>query len=251
MVTRNQLLNHLEQCLQPSRFDDYAPNGLQVAGRDEINTLVTGVTACQALIDAAVALSADAILVHHGWFWRGEAAAVVGMKQRRLRTLLRHDINLIGYHLPLDDHPQLGNNAGLGAALGLLPATGRFGKMDLGWYSELAIPLPASTLYQRIEQQLQRSPLHISAVDDRPLQRIGWCSGGADNYIEAAVALGLDAFISGEISEPVVHIARECGIDYFAAGHHATERFGVRALGAHLAQELGLSHHFVDIANPV
>jgi len=246
------LLAYLDALLDSQAFTDYAPNGLQVEGRLQVQKVVGGVTASQALVDAAIERQADAILVHHGYFWKGEDPCVTGMKRRRLQSLLAADISLLAYHLPLDAHPQLGNNARLGQLFGCV-VRGSFdanGGPGLGLYGDLPGPLSARELEQKLAGCLQRPPLHIAGMD-KPLQRLAWCSGGAQSYFEAAVALGVDAFISGEISEQCTHIARETGVHYFAAGHHATERYGVQALGKHLADEQGLTFEFVDIENPV
>lgn len=252
MVRLNDLVSHCDALLQVSDFQDYCPNGLQVQGRGEVRHLVSGVSASLALIEAAIAAGADALLVHHGWFWNGEDPRVVGMKQRRLKRLLESDLSLIAYHLPLDGHGDLGNNAQLGRLLGL-NMEGRFGKGPDGGiaaWGSLPGALNGAALAALIGQRLGREPLHISG-GERPLRRIGWCTGAAQGWIEQAAALGLDGFISGEVSEHTVHAARELGIDYFAAGHHATERYGVQALGEHLAQEFSITHQFIDIDNPV
>lgn len=252
MITRTELLAYLDQTLEPERFQDYCPNGLQVAGKAQIETLVTGVTASEALIQAAIEHKADAILVHHGYFWRGEDPRIIGIKQRRLKLLLEHDINLLAYHLPLDAHAELGNNVQLAAELeleinGHIPATGH---PALALHGRLSETLSLEVFAQKINQRLQRQPLVI-AGHARPVTTVGWCTGSAQSYIQQAAEMGLDAFISGEISEPTFHQARELGIHYIAAGHHATERYGVRALGQKLAQVFQLRHHFIDINNPV
>lgn len=252
MITRDELLSYTNTLLNSAAFQDYCPNGLQVEGRAQIRTLVSGVTASQALVDAAVAAGADALLVHHGYFWKGEDPCITGMKQRRLAALLAAEINLLAYHLPLDAHAELGNNAQLGALLGL-SIEGWFGQAGgpaIACHTTLPEPLSGAALAQRIAAVLGREP-HCISGGEHPIQRIGWCTGAAQGYIEAAAARGLDAFISGEISEPTVHVARECGIHYFAAGHHATERYGIRALGEHLAERFGLKHLHIDIDNPV
>ncbi len=251
MISRTECLSYLETILEPDKFQDYCPNGLQVAGREHISTLVTGVTASQDLLDAALDLEADTILVHHGYFWRGEDPRVVGIKQRRLKQLLMNDINLIAYHLPLDAHAVMGNNAQLAKLLEIdiqdsIPGTG---EPNLAWYGYLKSPVTAQEFADKISRALQRSPLFIEG-HGRQIKSIGWCGGAAQAYIEQAAALGLDAFISGEISEQTVHLARELGIHYFAAGHHATERYGVQALGKHLAEKFDLQHQFIDIDNP-
>ncbi len=252
MVALNELVSYTNDLLQADRFSDYCPNGLQVEGRSVVSTLVTGVTASMALLEAAHAAGADAVLVHHGYFWKGEDACVHGMKRARLRQLLTTDTSLLAWHLPLDAHPELGNNAQLARVLDLRQ-TGAFGDdggMELACAGEVAEPVSPGELQERIERALGRSPQHI---DGRApvIRRIGWYTGAAQSYLEAAAARGLDAFISGEISEQTVHVARECGIHYFAAGHHATERYGVQALGEHLAKQFGLTHRFIDIDNPV
>ncbi len=250
-MNASELEYYLNKLLNVGKFRDYAPNGLQVEGKSEIRRIVTGVTACQALLDAAVAHQADAVLVHHGYFWKGESPVVKGMKRQRLATLLQHDINLFGYHLPLDAHPTLGNNAQLGALLGIQNSV----VMDerelqgVGNWGEFSEALSLQALTTRVANALGREPLMI-AGGDHPIQRIAWCSGGAQGYIQQAFELGADVYLSGEISEQTVHFARENGIHYCAAGHHATERYGILALGIHLAEQFGLEHIFVDINNP-
>ena len=248
-MKREELLDYLENLLQPAKFRDYCPNGLQVEGRAEIGRIVAGVTASQALLDAAVAAEADAVLVHHGYFWKGEDGRITGIRRRRLHTLLANEINLIAYHLPLDAHPELGNNAQWARLLGV-GVDGHFGEQDLACHGHLDEPVGLAEFAARIGERLGRTPLVI-AEGERTLRRIGWCSGGAQGYFEQAVALGLDAYLSGEISEQTVHLARESGVAYLACGHHASERYGVQALAAHLAEHCGLHCEFVDIDNPV
>lgn len=251
-VSLSELVNEIDQVLQPGLVSDYCPNGLQVEGRATVRRLVTGVTACQALLDAAVAADADAILVHHGYFWKGEDACITGMKKKRLAALLSRDISLLAYHLPLDLHPELGNNAQLAQRFGIVVEGGLApdSRQSIGLYGSLAAPLSVQAFADRIAQVLGRSPTVIEGGSQR-IRRIGWCTGAAQGYIDQAVALGLDAYLTGEISEPTVHAARECGIHFFAAGHHATERYGVQALGEFLASKLGIEHRFIDIDNPV
>ena len=248
-MKREELVSYLEGLLTPGKFKDYCPNGLQVEGRPEIVRLVAGVTASQALIEAAVERDADAILVHHGWFWKGEDGRVTGIRRQRLATLLAHDMNLLAYHLPLDAHPELGNNARLAQLLGWVPE-GRFGDQDIAWLGRLAKPGDLTELAADVQRVLGRVPLVIGEAG-RPICRIGWCSGGAQGYFEQAIALGVDAYLSGEISEQTVHLARESGVAYIAAGHHATERYGVQALAEHLGRQLGIACEFVDLDNPV
>lgn len=249
-----EICQYLDAFLQPERFQDYCPNGLQVEGRTRIKRLATGVTACQSLLDAAIAWEADAVLVHHGYFWRGEAPQVVGMKRRRLATLLTNEVSLLAYHLPLDAHPEVGNNACLGRLIGILPgaqeslqpgvasAVGNVGNLpQVMRAAELAALLAAIT---------GRPPLHVGDPG-APVRRVAWCTGAAQDYIHSAITAGADVFVTGEASEQTVHVAREEGIQFIAAGHHATERYGVQALGEHLASRFSLEHRFFDVDNPV
>ncbi|RLA05644.1 MAG: Nif3-like dinuclear metal center hexameric protein [Gammaproteobacteria bacterium] len=252
MITRTDLLSYLETILEPDRFQDYCPNGLQVAGSDNIKCLITGVTASKDLLDAAIAFNADTILVHHGYFWCGEDPRIIGIKQQRLKQLLLNDVNLLAYHLPIDAHPIYGNNVQLAQRLeiainGLISDTGQ---PALAMHGNLLNSCSADNFAIHISDKLGREPLLIQG-HERPIKTVGWCSGAAQTYIEQAAAIGLDAFISGEISEQTVHLARELGINYFAAGHHATERYGVMALGKHLAEKFNLEYHFIDMNNPV
>lgn len=250
-VTRAKLSDYLAEELQINRFRDYCPNGVQVEGREQIKRIVTGVTASLALLEKAVHLKADAILVHHGYFWRGEDMRVIGQKHKRLKLLLEHDISLFAYHLPLDMHAQLGNNAQLAQRLGLLP-NARFGEDDLGWIgvAEDASLRTVGQLVAQIEARLGRKPLLIGDPEQL-VAKIAWCTGAAQNMLDQAISVGASVYLSGEISEPTVHLARESGVAYLACGHHATERYGIQALGQHLAEKFGLAHHFVDIDNPV
>ena len=248
MIHRDELSTQLHALLEADRFRDYGPNGLQVEGRPEIHKFVSGVTASLALIEAAAQAGADAILVHHGLFWRGQDGRVTGWMKRRLQLLLAHEINLYAYHLPLDAHPEWGNNAQLGLKL-KLSADGRFGDQDLGFLGTPAQPLTVAALTALLQFRLGRAPVVVEG-DGRPIRRVAWCTGGAQGYFEAAIAAGADAFLTGEISEPQAHYARETGVAYFACGHHATERFGASALGAAMAERFALEHQFIDIDNP-
>ncbi|MBN8283112.1 Nif3-like dinuclear metal center hexameric protein [Zoogloea sp.] len=248
-MERAELQRYLDNLLEVGRFRDYSPNGLQVEGRAEIRRIVCGVTASQALLDAALARDADAVLVHHGYFWRGEDACVTGLRRKRLGTLLGSDINLFAYHLPLDAHPKLGNNAQLGRLMGWTPE-GHFGEQEIGWIGQLAQPTPAELLVRQLAARLGREPL-LLGEPARVVKRIAWCTGGAQSYFEQAIACGVDCFVSGEASEQTTHLARESGVAYLAVGHHASERYGVQALGAHLAERWGLEVDFVDVDNPV
>ncbi|WP_194437241.1 Nif3-like dinuclear metal center hexameric protein [Vibrio fluminensis] len=248
-----QLEKILNEKLSPQLIKDYSPNGLQVEGGEQIKKIVTGVTASQALIDKAVDLGADALLVHHGYFWKGEPEPIRGMKGKRIRTLIKHDINLFGYHLPLDIHPELGNNAELARLLEIEVEGGLEGHpQSVAMYGRLKQPVTGAEFTARIDAILKRKPLHIAPERaEKLIETVGWCTGGGQDYIELAAQHGLDAFISGEISERTTYSARELDIHYFAAGHHATERYGIKALGEWLANEHGLDVTFIDIDNPV
>jgi dinuclear metal center YbgI/SA1388 family protein len=248
MAHRDDIDTCLGDWLSVDRFKDYGPNGLQVQGRAEVRTLVTGVTASLALIDAALAQGADAILVHHGLFWRGQDGRLTGWLRERVARLMKHDINLWAFHLPLDAHAQWGNNAQWGLRLGL-QADARFGDQDLGFIGSAGAHESLGALCQAVERAGGRTVTCV-AGDGRPLRRIAWCSGGAQGYFEAAIAAGADVFLTGEISEPQAHLARETGVAFLACGHHASERYGAPALGEALAQRWGLAHHFIDIPNP-
>lgn len=247
-MQRDELARYLDQLLDVSRVRDYCPNGLQVEGRTEVHKIVSGVTASLALIEAARAEGADAILVHHGYFWRGEDQRLVGTRKRRIQALLDADLNLYAYHLPLDLHPELGNNAQLAKRLGLIEE-GRAGDQDLVCHGRLDAPMTLGEFGARIGAALDRTPLVIGDPERR-LERAAWCTGGAQGYFEQAVGLNVDVYITGEISEPQVHLARESGIAFISAGHHATERYGVQALAGHVAARFGLAHRHIDIDNP-
>lgn len=252
-----EIMNNLElerllnEKLSTDRINDYAPNGLQVEGKTEIKKIITGVTASQALIDYAVAQQADAVLVHHGYFWKSENPCIRGMKGKRIKTLLVNDINLYGYHLPLDVHPELGNNAKLAQLLGisdLQPLENSSTSIPV--WGMLKDPVTAEEFAHRIEQVLHRKPLICTENGPHLIRKVGICTGGGQGYIDLAAAQGCDAFITGEVSEQTIHSAREQGIHFFAAGHHATERYGIKALGEWLAAEYGLDVEFKDIDNP-
>jgi dinuclear metal center YbgI/SA1388 family protein len=250
MAKRSDIEAALAGLMKPEAFRDYGPNGLQVEGRAEVRRLVSGVTASLAFIDAAIAAGADALLVHHGLFWRGQDGRLTGWLRERVARLLAHDINLFAYHLPLDAEPTLGNNAQLGLRL-QLQADARFGEQDLGfigaagpWHGRTA-----AALAEGAAAALARTPVYVAGAG-RALQRVAWCTGGAQGYFEAAIAAGADAFITGEISEPQAHLARETGVAFIACGHHATERYGAPAVAAHVAERFGLEHRFIDIDNP-
>jgi dinuclear metal center YbgI/SA1388 family protein len=238
--------------LKPEKIKDYCPNGLQVEGKKKVNKIVTGVTASQALIDYAVSINADAILVHHGYFWKGESPCLTGMKRKRIHTLLQHDINLYAYHLPLDIHPILGNNVQLGKLLGIidiLPLEEN-NPQSLVMQGKFEAGINPLELIRLLNTKLVKNPLHEPALKTN-IETVAWCTGGGQRYIELAAEKGIDAFITGEVSEQTIHTAREMDIHFYAAGHHATERYGVKALGEYIQQKLDVEVVFVDIDNPV
>ncbi len=248
---RSALLAAFNTEMQPERFKDYGPNGLQVEGKADIRKLVSGVTASRALIDAAIAAKADAVFVHHGLFWRGQDGTITGWMKERVKRLLAHDINLFAYHLPLDAHPTLGNNAQLGQRLGLT-AVRRFGDQDLGFLGQRIdgeVFADADVLQWQLEHVLNKPVVKVGQAR-AAIEKVAWCTGGAQGFFESAIAAGAQAFITGEISEPQAHLARECGAVFYACGHHATERYGAPAMAAHVAAQLGIAHEFIEIDNP-
>ncbi len=251
MASLEELTEYINTFLQIDRFKDYCPNGLQVEGKSAVHSVVTGVTASQALIDLACEKNVDAILVHHGYFWRNEDARIVGIKRKRIAALIENNISLLAYHLPLDAHPQVGNNAQLGQLLGI-QIDGEMRSNDntiCGSYGHLNSPMNAEAFKSAMDSALKRKSTHIHAGASG-ITTIGWCTGAGQGFIDVAAKQNLDAYISGEISEATTHLAREAGIHYFAAGHHATERYGVQALAGHLAKQFGIEHEFVDVDNP-
>lgn len=252
MVARTDLTHYLQTLLTPECYNDYCPNGLQVAGRDEIKRIISGVSANQALIEEAIRCKADLILVHHGYFWKGEDPCVVGLKHNRLKLLLAHELNMIAYHLPLDGHMELGNNVQLARVLGFIPE----GQLSSGespaltWHGKLEHAQTGFALAQHINKQLSRDPLYIEGKSEY-IETVAWCTGAAQDFIQTAVDHGCDAFITGEVSERTVDIARETGIHFYAAGHYATERYGIQALGEHVAEQFSVHHQFLEIENPV
>ena len=250
-IALSTLVEEADRFLNAARIADYCPNGLQVEGRPQVRRIVSGVTASQALLDAAVEAEADVVLVHHGYFWKGEDARVTGMKRRRLQTLLGHDISLLAYHLPLDLHPEVGNNVQLARQLEITVE----GSLDpdnpkvVGLLGSLAEPMTARDFARRVQEVLGREPLLVEGAG--MVRRIGWCTGGGQGYIDDAIAAGVDLFLTGEASEQTFHSARENGVSFIAAGHHATERYGVQALGDYLARRFAIEHLFIDCPNPV
>lgn len=244
-----ELRDYIGSELEVGRFRDYCPNGIQVEGRPEVRRIATGVTASQSVLEAATAWGADAILVHHGYFWRSEDASIIGIKKRRIAHLLQHDVSLLAYHLPLDAHPEWGNNVQLGNRLRFLEV-GRFGEQDIACFGKLPETMPLRDLKRNITETLQREPQVIGDLNAN-VTKIAWCSGGGQGYFEQAIALGVDAFLTGEASEQCFHLAQESGVAFIAAGHHATERYGIQSLGDGLAAKFGFEHRFFDQDNPI
>jgi dinuclear metal center YbgI/SA1388 family protein len=250
-VSNSQLLQSLNTILSPEKVKDYCPNGLQVQGNKMVTKLVTGVTASQDLIDYAISINADAILVHHGYFWKGESPCITGMKRKRIKSLLQHDINLYAYHLPLDIHPTLGNNAQLAKLLGIVDISRleENNPQSVVMQGKFEGGISPSELTKLLSIKLAKTPLHESAMK-KQIQTVAWCTGGGQDYIDLAAEKGIDAYITGEVSEQTIHTAREMDIHFFAAGHHATERYGVKALGEYIQQKLDIEVVFIDIDNP-
>ncbi|MEO6959159.1 MAG: Nif3-like dinuclear metal center hexameric protein [Burkholderiaceae bacterium] len=255
-ISTQALASWLDHTLQPQRFNDYCPNGLQVEGKPLISTIIAGVTASQALLEAAIKQNADAILVHHGWFWKNEDPRVRGPKRTRLALALKHDLNLFGYHLPLDAHPTLGNNAQLGRVLGFEPHRNEDGSPStcgpdgLVWLGRCQPATTLGKLGHTICNVLQREPLVVGNTQ-QVIERVAWCTGGAQHMMQAAIDAGAQAYLTGEASEQNFHLARETGTGFIAAGHHATERYGIAALGRAIADEFGLRVDFIDLDNPI
>lgn len=246
-----ELETYLNQLLKPEKIRDFCPNGLQVQGTEHIKKIVTGVTATQLLIEQAIEKNADALFVHHGFFWKNENPAIKGMKQKRIKALLAHDINLYAYHLPLDIHPSLGNNAQLAQLLNI-EVTGGLdinNPTSVAMQGQLKQPMSLPAFSQLLEQKLERKPL-VEAGGDFDIKTVAWCTGGGQSFIEQAATQNIDLFITGEVSEQTIHTAREMGIHFIAAGHHATERYGAKAVGKHLASQFGFDVEFIDIDNP-
>jgi dinuclear metal center YbgI/SA1388 family protein len=249
MTPRTEIESYLNTLLDVGKFRDYGPNGVQVEGKAGVGRLVSGVTASLAFIEAAIEKRADAVLVHHGLFWKGHDGRITGWLKQRIERLIANDITLFAYHLPLDAHPLLGNNAQFGQRL-KFTADGRFGDQDLGFIGTPSQPLTTAALAALLKFRLGRDPVVADGAPGRQIKRVAWCTGGAQGYFEAAIAAGADAYVTGEISEPQAHLARETGVAFLACGHHASERYGAPALGVHLAEKFGLEHEFIEIDNP-
>lgn len=249
-------MNHLElekiinQKLNSDAIKDYVPNGLQIEGRESIQKILTGVTASLEFIDAAIARNVDAVIVHHGYFWKSETPVIRGMKYARIKKLIENGINLYAYHLPLDLHAELGNNVQLAKMWNIQDVMPISEQQPLVLTGNLPQEISVDEFSQMIEISLDRKPF-IETSGPKMIKRIAWCSGAAQDYLEDAANAGFDAFITGEVSERTIYIARELGIHFIAAGHHATERDGVKALGQWLAQEYSFDVEFIDINNPI
>jgi len=250
-MNRDALVSYLDQYLD-SRGRDYGPNGLQVEGREEIRKIVTGVSACQELFVRAREAGADAVLVHHGLFWEGMPRTLTGFQYRRVAELIRGEMSLIAYHLPLDRHAGVGNNAVAGRQFGLegLEPFGEHEGLPIGFKGRFPSPLSSTELVERCRQVYGQEPLAFLSGPEA-IQSLGIISGGAQREFYGAIADGLDAYITGEVSEWVMNVAKETETHYLAAGHYATERLGIRALGEHLAERFGIVAEFIDVPNPV
>lgn len=249
LLLRNELSSYLDNYLRTSYFKDYCPNGLQVEGKASIKKIVCGVTASKDLLEQAIIAKADAILVHHGWFWKNDDTRIVGQLRERIKLLMQHEINLFAYHLPLDAHSEIGNNVQLAKVLGIT-VTGQHPSNSLVWYGQIPKKSKIEDFTKHLEKKLDRVPL-VLAKSDHKVKKIAWCTGAAQNYFKDAIELGVDVYLSGEVSEPTFHLASESGVAYISAGHHATERYGVQALGEHLQKKYGVEYQFIDIPNPV
>ena len=251
-VNLKDLDETLKTLLKPELFNDYCPNGIQVEGKEVVGKIVTGVTASKALIEAAINENADLVLVHHGYFWKGENPSITGLKKVRLKLLLENNISLCAYHLPLDAHPELGNNAQLARVLSLSTQTIQSTSEGhpIIYMGAIERSMDFDNFNAHIESKLNRKPLSVKG-DNKLIKTLAWCTGAAQGLIEHAIDAGVDAYITGEISEQTVHMARESGLHLFSAGHHATERYGVQALGSYLENQCDIVHNFIDIDNPV
>lgn len=250
MIANYSLLAELNRLLTPEKYQDYCPNGLQVEGTHKIQRIITGVSLTEQLIEVAIAEGAQAIMVHHGIFWHKDDYNIVGIKQRRIAKLLKYGINLYAYHLPLDNHPELGNNVQLAKKIGV-QVLGQTDKQGLLWFGRLNRPASVADFIAHLSAQLQHNPLYFTNSETQVLDKVAWCTGGADSLFNAAINLGVTAYITGEVSEPIMSLAAESGVVYIAAGHYATERYGIYALTQYLQDELGLSAKFIELYNPV
>lgn len=250
MIENYVLQDKLNQILEPDKFKDYCPNGLQIEGQTEIKKIITGVSLNEKLIDLAIERKAQAIIVHHGIFWHKESYAVTGIKKKRIAKLIKNDINLYAYHLPLDNHPQLGNNVQLAKLLGV-ETKGNTGEQGLLWYGELIKPISVEEFSKVITKKLLHKPMVFANNLDKLITKVAWCTGGADSFFSAAIELGVDAYISGEVSEPIYSLADESGIAYIAAGHYATERYGIMRLTKYLVENKIANAEFAELYNPL
>lgn len=251
LLSNTDLLIFFNELLQPEKIRDYCPNGLQVEGKPEIERIVCGVTASQALIDKAIEQKADAIFVHHGFFWKGEDPCIKGMKKNRFKALLEHEINLFAYHLPLDIHPVYGNNAQLASLLGITVDGGleAGNAQSVPMRGHFESPKSIQQVSQLVESALGRKPL-IEEGGPASISSVAWCTGGGQGYIEMAAEQGIDLYITGEVSEQTIHTAREMNLHFIAAGHHATERYGAKAIAGYLNETLPVEACFIDVDNP-
>ena len=252
MTKLQDIIQWCDQTLKSSEFKDYAPNGLQIEGKTEVRKILAAVTASQDAIDAAIRENADLLLVHHGYFWKGEAYPITGMRGKRIKSLIQHDISLLAYHLPLDSHPSLGNNAAIADLLKLerIEALDPSERHPIGNIGYLNQPMPVEEFKKFVSEKLKFDVTHLPA-DKNMIEKVGFCTGGAQDFIVKAAEQGCDAYISGEVSERTFYEAKELGIHYFACGHHATERYGVQRLGQAISEQFDIEYVYFELNNPI
>ena len=252
MATLADIIQWCDSTLKSHEFKDYAPNGLQIEGKTEVNKIVCAVTASQTAIDAAIAQGADLLLVHHGYFWKGEAYPITGMRGKRIKSLIQQDISLVGYHLPLDSHPTLGNNAAIADLLELqnieaLDPTERHPIGNIGYLKSAMSPEAFKAF---VSERLGFDAIHLPC-DKSTIQKVGFCTGAAQDFISKAAEQGCDAFISGEVSERTYYEAKELDVHYYACGHHATERYGVQRLAKAISEQFNIEYSYFELNNPI
>ena len=252
MAKLQDIIQWCDQTLKSPEFKDYAPNGLQIEGKTEVRKILAAVTASQDAIDAAIRENADLLLVHHGYFWKGEAYPITGMRGKRIKSLIQHDISLLAYHLPLDSHPSLGNNAAIADLLKLerIEALDPSERHPIGNIGYLNQPMPVEDFKKFVSETLKFDVTHLPA-DKNMIEKVGFCTGGAQDYIVKAAEQGCDAYISGEVSERTFYEAKELGVHYFACGHHATERYGVQRLGQAISEQFDIEYVYFELNNPI
>ena len=252
MANLNEIIQWCDQTLKSHEFKDYAPNGLQIEGTSEVKKILCAVTASQTAIDAAVAYGADLLLVHHGYFWKGEPYPITGMRGKRIKSLIQHDISLVGYHLPLDSHPTIGNNAAIADLLELehIQALDPNERNPIGNIGYLKSAMSPEVFKQFASEKLGFDAIHLPA-DKTSIQKVGFCTGGAQDYIKKAADQDCDAYISGEVSERTFYEAQELNVHYYACGHHATEKYGVQRLAKAISEQFNIEYSYFELNNPI